>query len=111
MGWPKSRPIKHTKNSKPIVAEEKLEMEKIYPDECLKKLFPNYDFYNKRNIKENIQKMYKCGLASAGKMYRRVVFPIYNSNQQICGFTGRKIEEPIFIHGCNLYHHNLWIFI
>jgi len=75
------------------VKKEKLEMEKIYPNDCLKKLFPNYDFYLKKNIGETIQKLYKCGLASAGKMYRRVVFPVYNSNQQICGFTGRKIEE------------------
>lgn len=75
------------------IKKEKLEMEKIYPNDCLKKLFPNYDFYLKRNIQESIQKLYKCGLASAGKMYRRIVFPIYNSNQQICGFTGRKVEE------------------
>lgn len=75
------------------IKKEKLEMEKIYPEDCLKKLFPNYDFYHKKNISESTQKMYKCGLASAGKMYRRVVFPIYNSNQQIYGFTGRKIEE------------------
>ena len=75
------------------VKKEKLEMEKIYPEECLKKLFPNYDFYNKRSIGEVTQKMYKCGLASAGKMYRRVVFPVYNSNNQIYGFTGRKLDE------------------
>ena len=75
------------------IKKEKLEMEKIYPNDCLKKLFPNYDFYLKRNIGETIQKLYKCGLASAGKMYRRVVFPIFNSNQQICGFTGRKVED------------------
>jgi len=75
------------------IKKEKLEMEKIYPNDCIKKLFPNYDFYLKRNISEEIQKIYKCGLASSGKMYRRVVFPVYNSNQQICGFTGRKIEE------------------
>lgn len=75
------------------IKKEKLEMEKIYPENCLKKLFPNYDFYNKRSIGEEIQKMYKCGLASAGKMYRRVVFPVYNSNGQIYGFTGRKLDE------------------
>lgn len=75
------------------VKKEKLEMERIYPDECLKKLFPNYDFYNKKLIGEETQKMYKCGLASAGKMYRRIVFPIYNTNQQIYGFSGRKIDE------------------
>jgi hypothetical protein len=75
------------------VKKERLEMEKIYPDDCLKKLFPNYDFYNKKSISETTQKMYKCGLASAGKMYRRVVFPIYNLNNQIYGFSGRRVDN------------------
>ena len=73
--------------------KEKLEMEKIYPEDCLKKLFPNYSFYNKRKISEETQKLYKCGLASAGRMYRRVVFPIYNDTGQIFGFAGRKITD------------------
>ena len=68
-------------------------MEKIYPEECLKKLFPNYAFYEKRGISQSVQEMYKCGLASAGRMYRRIVFPIYNLDKQICGFSGRKIDE------------------
>jgi hypothetical protein len=37
--------------------------------------------------------MYRCGLASAGRMYRRIVFPIYNFDKQICGFSGRKVDE------------------
>lgn len=73
--------------------KEILEMERIYPNECLKKLFPNFSFYEKREISEATQKMYKCGLASAGKMYRRIVFPIYNDNLQIFGFSGRKVDE------------------
>jgi hypothetical protein len=81
------------KNQEVYVKKEKLEMEKIYPDDCIKRLFPNYDFYTKRCISEEIQKMYKCGLASSGKMYRRIVFPIYNNNQQIFGFSGRKVED------------------
>jgi hypothetical protein len=73
--------------------KETLEMEKIYSDDCLKKLFPNFDFYSKRNISEETQKLYKLGLASSGKMYRRVVFPVYNSHKQIYGFSGRKIDQ------------------
>lgn len=73
--------------------KEILEMERIYPNECLKKLFPNFSFYEKRRISEAVQKMYKCGLASAGKMYRRTVFPIYNENSQIFGFSGRKVDD------------------
>ena len=29
---------------------EKIEMEKIYPEESLEKLFPNYNFYKKKDI-------------------------------------------------------------
>lgn len=73
--------------------KEILEMERIYPNECLKKLFPNFSFYEKRGITEATQKTYKCGLASAGKMYRRIVFPIYNESSQIFGFSGRKMDD------------------
>jgi hypothetical protein len=75
------------------IKKEKLEMERIYPEECLKKLFPNFSLYEKRGISESVQKLYKCGLASNGKMYRRIVFPIYNENAQIFGFSGRKVDE------------------
>ena len=75
------------------IQKEKIEMDKIYPEECLKRLFPNYSFYKKKGISEEIQALYKCGLASNGQMYQRIVFPIYDSNGQIFGFSGRKIND------------------
>ena len=83
----------NNENATPYVAKEKIEMDKIYPEECLKRLFPNYSFYKKRGIPEDTQKKYKCGLASVGQMYQRMVFPIYNESQQIIGFSGRKIND------------------
>lgn len=70
-----------------------IEMERIYPDSILEKLFPNYSFYTKKNYKESTLKFYKTGFAGEGKMYRRMVFPIYNENSQIIGFSGRKIDN------------------
>jgi hypothetical protein len=75
------------------IVKEKIEMDKIYPEECLKRLFPNFSFYKKRNISEETQKLFKCGLAGNGQMYQRIVFPIYNSEGQIFGFSGRKIND------------------
>jgi hypothetical protein len=72
---------------------QKLEMDKIYPKDCLKALFPNFSFYEKKKISIDTLKLYKVGLASAGRMYRRLVFPIYNDQGQIFGFSGRKIDE------------------
>ena len=72
---------------------EKIEMEKIYPKESLNKLFPNYHFYEKRKISKETQEIFQAGLAGVGKMYRRMVFPIYNEHNQIVGFSGRKVDD------------------
>ena len=76
---------------KPQEVEEKIEMEKIYPESYLEKLLPVRDFYLKKNISEQTQKVFKCGYAGSGKMYRRIVFPIYDLNNQIHGFSGRTV--------------------
>ncbi len=73
--------------------KELIQMENIYPDSVLERLFPNYNFYNKKKISEETQKFFKTGLAGVGQMYRRMVFPIYNEHQQIIGFSGRKVDD------------------
>ena len=78
---------------KPKEVEEKIEMEKIYPESFLEKLLPVRNFYNKKNISNETQEIFKCGYAGNGKMYRRIVFPIYNLNNKIHGFSGRTVTE------------------
>ena len=73
--------------------QEKIEMEKIYPESHLEKLLPMFTFYEKRNISQATQKEFQCGYAGGGKMYRRIVFPIYNLDGQIHGFSGRAISS------------------
>jgi len=73
--------------------KQTIEMEKIYPDSSLDRLFPNYHFYEQRNISKETQENFQAGLAGVGKMYRRMVFPIYNEYNQIIGFSGRKVDS------------------
>ena len=73
--------------------KELIEMEKVYPESSLERLFPNYHFYKNRKISEETQKFFKVGLAGVGQMYRRMVFPIYDQDQQIIGFSGRKVDD------------------
>jgi hypothetical protein len=73
--------------------KELIEMEKIYPSSSLERLFPNYNFYKDKGISEDTQKFFKVGLAGVGQMYRRMVFPIYDENAQIIGFSGRKVDD------------------
>lgn len=77
----------------PTTKEEKIEMETVYPESHLEKLLPIRTFYEKKSISPETQKTFKCGYAGNGKMYRRMVFPIYNLNGQIHGFSGRTITE------------------
>ena len=73
--------------------EQKIEMEKIYPESFLEKLLPIRSFYEKKKISSETQKKFKCGYAGNGKMYRRIVFPIYNLDGNIHGFSGRTVKE------------------
>ena len=71
--------------------KQKIEMEKIYPESLLSNLLPHLDFYEKKGISKDTLDFYKCGYATAGQLFRRIVFPIYNSVGQIHGFSGRAI--------------------
>ena len=93
------------------VKVDKIEMEKTYSEDVLSKLFPNYKFYKDKGIPEETQKCFGVGLAGVGKMYRRMVFPIYNEHKQIIGFSGRKIDDnndyPKWKH---IGRKNTWVY-
>lgn len=66
-----------------------LTMEKIYSEVALTRLLPHVDFYLKRGISGELLKRTRCGYASGYEMYQRLVFPIYNQDGKIHGFSGR----------------------
>lgn len=70
---------------------KKMESEKIYEAELLDKLFPHYSFYEEKGIDSSILKFLRAGLATHGKLYQRFVFPIFNENFEIHGFSGRDM--------------------
>ena len=87
-----------------------IEMEKIYDDSILEKLFPNYNFYNNKKISEETQKFFKVGLAGSGNMYRRMVFPIYNEHSQIIGFSGRRVDDGNYAKWKHIGKKNNWLY-
>tara|TARA_R100000008_G_C3570713_1_gene161929 strand:- start:782 stop:1555 length:774 start_codon:yes stop_codon:yes gene_type:complete len=60
----------------------------------LAKLLPHFKFYNDKGISNSTLKLYKGGLATAGKLNGRFVFPIFDEedSNQIIGFTGRHLR-------------------
>lgn len=90
--------------------ETLIQMEKVYDDSILDKLFPNYNFYNNKKISEQTQKFFRVGLAGSGNMYRRMVFPIYNEHAQIIGFSGRRVDEGDYAKWKHIGQKNNWVY-
>ena len=62
--------------------------------ESARKKYPHFKFYNDKEVSNSTLKLYKGGLATAGKLNGRFVFPIFDENDpsQIIGFTGRHLR-------------------
>lgn len=83
-------------------SNEKLETENIFPNHAIDRLLPHYQFYNKKGICDQILKKLSSGYATSGPMNCRYVFPIFNHNYFIHGFSGRimitKSSAPKWKH-------------
>lgn len=81
-----------------------LQEEKSFSLNCLEKLLPHYESYQKinPNISQTTLEKFRGGLATSGKMYRRFVFPVLRSDGRIHGFSGRIVAEnfngPKWLH-------------
>ena len=79
----------------PIVSEGKVKMKtpRIYPENILLNLLPDYKFFLGRGISKETLKTFKVGLAHSGKMRLRLCAPIYDEHGRIYGFWGRWYNE------------------
>lgn len=75
------------------VDSEDNDVERIYPNSILDKLMPHYKFYEDKGINVKFLKRLKSGMAMSGKMYQRYVFPIFDKDSRIIGFSGRDMLE------------------
>jgi len=87
----------------PIRLERRLlKEEKTFSNDVLRKLLPDYDYFLKRGVTKEVQQVYQCGLATSGKLYQRIVFPVRRRDKKIHGFSGRKVLEdndrPNWLH-------------
>ena len=90
-----------TKDYNKVTKKQLLTEEKTYTASCLNRLLPHYDFYLEKGISIETLKMFRCGLAMSGKMYQRIIFPVFRQDGKIHGFSGRKTtkdERPKWLH-------------
>ena len=66
---------------------------KKFDSEILQNLELNHQYWNKRNVTDDTLVQFKGGVAKAGKMKNRYVFPIFDINNNIIGFSGRDVTN------------------
>ncbi len=79
--------------------EPKLDVDKVYPEELLTKLVPDYRYWVGRGISEDVLRRMGGGLAPAeerSKLAGRYVFPVRDDKGRIIGWTGRLVSENSF---------------
>ena len=59
----------------------------------LDRLEGSHDYWINRNITQETISQFKGGIAKAGKMKNRYVFPIFNLKNNIIGFSGRDVTN------------------
>jgi len=75
-------------------------VEKIYPEESLNKLMPDYSYWESRKIRADVLRKLENGVApkeEKSKLSNRSIFPIRDPESRlIVGFTGRLTEPNSF---------------
>lgn len=84
--------------------------EKTWPDSTLDKLVPHYKFYEARGISKSTLRFFKSGMFHSGSMNQRYVFPIFNKDGKIHGWSGRDMTEKRDAKWKHMGGKRNWIF-
>lgn len=105
--WLKNKNFQHFT---PKVEKPKVKDKKIFDKDLLLKLSKDHSYWIKRGVNEETIKLFQGGIASAGKMKDRYVFPIFNSKTEIVGFSGRDITNKSKIKWKHLGDKSSWCY-
>ncbi len=105
--WLSARKTTPTVHVRP---EAKLSVPKFYPKELLSKLVAIDDYWNRRGISSKTLSVFRGGYCSTGKMKDRYVFPIFNEDDRIIGFSGRAVLPEMKIPWKHIGPKTEWAF-
>lgn len=74
--------------NKPLIKETKK-----FEQDLLSKLEKDHNYWIQRGINLSTIDIFRGGIASSGKMKNRYVFPIFDTSNNIIGFSGRDITN------------------
>jgi hypothetical protein len=73
--------------------EIELTHQKTFDKELLVKLLNDHSYWHGRKVSNRVIEKFKGGVATNGRMTNRYVFPIFNSRDELVGFSGRYIYK------------------
>jgi DNA primase len=74
-------------------------VEKVYPEDMLTKLVPDYRYWVGRGISEDVLRRLEGGMAPTderSKLSGRFILPIRDDKRRIIGWTGRLVSDASF---------------
>lgn len=97
-----------------IKVQEKLKIPETFDENVLQDIIPNYSYWVNRGISEETCKIFQGGLCMEsagilGKLKRRQILVIRNSQNKIVGFTGRAIDSDAYIKYKHLGVTKNWV--
>jgi len=72
-----------------------IEIERTWDVGVLDRLVKDYSYWESRGILAETVIPFRGGVATDGQMKNRFVVPIFNSHEQIVGFTGRTLKKGV----------------
>lgn len=84
-----------------IDPEPKLDIDKVYPEEMLSRLTPDYRYWTNRGISEDVVRRMEGGLAprdERNKLTGYFTFPVRDDKRRIIGWASRLVDENSFGH-------------
>lgn len=90
--WIKSRLPNESTHSNNL-PKPKVNSVKKYPKELLLKLNKDHSYWESRGISIEAVETFNGGVASEGQMKNRYVFPVFNSRDEVVGFSGRYVNK------------------
>lgn len=74
---------------------KKVKVVKKYDKSILETFLPDYNYWLKRGISIETQKLFGIGLCTSGRLYKRYVVPVFERNGDLIGFSGRYYKDDL----------------
>jgi len=104
--WIRNKGLNQTRtneDNKPKIKEARK-----FNKESLKHITPDHTYWVNRGVAEETISLFQGGIVDAGQLKNRYVFPIFNKQKEVIGYTGRDITDSSKIKWKHMGDKSQW---